>query len=124
MIIFSLQTKKHLLGWSMGLGLMTNFIINYLTAVSKNLSSCSPSGVCTQIYGSRLTNFGFPFVADVHDANNWWGFIPLEFWYNLLFWFFGSLIILSLIRYFRYRKAGFPSRLPADGNDIKTKAIH
>ena len=104
MTIFSLQTKKHLVGWSLVFGFFINLILSYLTPDYKNLSYCTSDGICTTIYGKQLTNFGFPFNVDIQNAYGLLDFFVLEFWLNFIFWIIVSFVILSLIRHFKTRK--------------------
>jgi len=91
MKIFSLQTKKHLVGWSMGLGIVVNILISLATLKSyQPICSISFLGPCTKIY-----TFGFP-LNNEHRSGEL--LIPLL---DAIFWIIVSLIILSLIRFFK-----------------------
>lgn len=94
MKIFSLQTKKHLVGWSVVWGLFINFVAKLVTY---RKDTCNPwvMDTCT-----KIESYGYPWryyetggKYEVELSN-----------FNIYFWLFVSLIILSLIRYFKYHR--------------------
>ena len=90
MTIFSLQTKKHLLGWSV------------VTGVGFHL------GFLWMTYRLNRKGFGFyDYYVDwplkIHITDYPDQFFLRNFIANTIFWFLVSLILLSLIRYFKYR---------------------
>lgn len=121
MKIFSLETKKHLVGWSVVLGMLLSlsvFAYSPLThesveirgskaygsfgfplqvkrqIVYDNMLNCPPGAICES---PRLW-------PDYGEPRGYTFYYQLNFWLNLLFWFLVSLIILSLIRHFKNRK--------------------
>ena len=119
MSIFSLQTKKHLVGWGVGLGMIlfigTSF---YFSSAIKYIGGT--------VEHSRVQS-GFPFkfvafdksICDVVDGCEPYIINPRQYEFmgigeiqnkgnlliDLLFWFLVSLIILSLIRHFKSKPA-------------------
>ncbi len=100
MKIFSLELKKNLALWGIILGL----IVTSLLFISNKLLTPSP----IECFGSNpvdcLVNpipgrpdFGWPI-----QFHNYHGFI-----YDLISWILVSLIILSAIRYFKYKNFKF-----------------
>ncbi len=103
MKIFSLETKKYVLGWSVVLGALTNWAIMILTTRSSNgLSLDSHSVACSDCYQAHM---GWPFALKYaalirYDYEN-----RLAGAGNFIFWIFIVFIILSLVRHFRNKKA-------------------
>lgn len=105
MKIFSLQSKKSLFYASLIIGLVLNILSMFM--VVRNFSSGALE------YMTKITFRGFPLpvstfgysgdiaVNSVKYANPY-VFIP--FIVNFIFWILAVFIILSLIRYFKYRK--------------------
>jgi len=86
MKIFSLETKKHLVGWGLGLGLVIDLVLSKLTLIAK------------WDYDAYIAYFGFPLNGAISQNH-----LPLDkiFLFNLFFWILISLIVLSLVRHFR-----------------------
>ena len=113
MEIFSLETKKHLVGWSVVLGLALGILVNGLVAYSP----CRPTqpgytGELTFAMDACIQNLqfrGFPFKyssygrAQIYYGNEAkdaiLGIYKSEI-FNVLFWALVVFIILNLARYF------------------------
>jgi hypothetical protein len=90
MEIFSLQSKKSLTAWSVGIGLLV-FIAGSLITLKSYQPICSVSflGICSKIY-----TFGYPWTAD-SDA------LLTKLPADLIFWILISFIVLFTIRHLR-----------------------
>jgi hypothetical protein len=96
MKIFSLQSKKSLVAWSVVIGFLLNwFSYTFIKSPSDKLNTnllCGSDSLC--INGPKI---GFPIHTDIIESQT--------FGINLLFWILAVVIILSLIRYFKNKKA-------------------
>lgn len=98
MSIFSLQTKKHLVGWGVGFGIVLNFVISLFTAKVNYFSVYF--GFPIKIYDS-ITALDFK-ESIWYALKGYFSFFTYpNMIINQVFWFLISLIILSLIRYFK-----------------------
>lgn len=96
MKIFSLETKKHLVGWSVSFAL--------ILFVGSNYFMQSIFG-CHEPVNLRYAPFcpGRPIAIDL-SRNSFGVNQLLVLITDFIFWFLVVLIILSLIRHFRYKK--------------------
>ncbi len=98
MSIFSLQTKKHLVGWSAVLGIIISLFFTFYPRVLQDPLD----------HWSRVVKFGWPIWYTViytdYGAVNFPKFYYVLISTNLLFWIVVCLIILFLIRYFKNYK--------------------
>ncbi|MBI3232285.1 MAG: hypothetical protein HYZ51_04365 [Candidatus Doudnabacteria bacterium] len=112
MKIFSLETKKHLAGWSVGVSLILNMVILIASVVGSRVAHDSPVFVST--YYAK--DFGFPFLLNIPTSvgeivveskflsiDHF--YFPNSFIWNFIFWVLVSLIVLNLVRRWKYRKA-------------------
>lgn len=96
MKIFSLESKKHLVLWSLAAAfLITKLISDKTFRYIPWVGHCDISGC----FSTGGTQFGFPLVVKVADFS----FVKVMIFQlaNYLFWFLVVFIVLSLIRYFR-----------------------
>jgi hypothetical protein len=101
MKIFSLETKKHLLGWSLICGVALNLLLNRITFVIVSPPTCQTIDSISCNSGS----YGFPlnvhfgnFQEDVLAVTLKQEVFPIL---NYFIWILVVFIILSLIRHFR-----------------------
>lgn len=87
MKVFSLQTKKHLVGWSVLLGVIVDYIIIKLTYGGY---------ACIQVVGAQCPSgyAGWPFKFDIWKQTDYLN-LP-----DLFFWIIISFIILFATRHF------------------------
>ena len=99
MKIFSLETKKHLIVWSMILGFSINTLVYFITDdfYYEACARLNPKYGCIGPAVVGPSDLGWPFEISR-------GLFDLGFWINFVFWFFVALIILSLVRWLKYRK--------------------
>lgn len=93
MKIFSLETKKHLVGWSLVFGFILKQIAYSLTVTSSYCGDDLLHDAC-KIYG-------YPYKVPY----SYMGEMGKDYlhWVNLLFWILVILIILSIIRHVKSR---------------------
>ncbi|MDR3643175.1 MAG: hypothetical protein P4L74_06145 [Candidatus Doudnabacteria bacterium] len=103
MKIFSLKSRTGLVAWSIILGFIINVIVSAL-AYAFGYVERTPAFCLTCISPQTVSYFyGFPFQVwlDRFSSPGIWEYY---FFFNLLFWIFVILVILSLIRYFKHKK--------------------
>ena len=90
MKIFSLQSKWALAGWSVVLGAVLDYLITSQTYEGMS---------CLAVVGTRcpLAEAGWPFKIGIWQQADYYNL------WNFLFWILITLIILTLIRYFKYK---------------------
>ncbi len=102
MKIFSLETKKYLVGWSLGFGVIL-LIISY--GWGQNEFSCGSYRAGVMDGCISHFKYGWPikfyFPSDGFSAPV---FLFNAFFISYFFWILASLFILSIIRNFKYRK--------------------
>lgn len=121
MKIFSLETKKHLAGWSVGLGMLLN-ILTFIFYTAKKCIDCSKN-TCLMMPGANCDYiFGWPLSKAYSIFNLVNGNPPATvymkygiFWLNLLFWALVVFIVLSLIRHFRNKNEAIHPRTKIQG---------
>ncbi len=108
MSIFSLQTKKHLVGWSVVLGLCLGLFFHTnterpLCRPLRDISKTEPLRELSACDFAKTNGWPFnhPTLKFQHNEPMYEFYV---FMGNILFWIFVSLIILSLIRHFRKPK--------------------
>jgi hypothetical protein len=101
MKIFSLETKKLLVWWSLGFG----FILNYIIIRVTEDSTCSAGSFFRCLDQLRV---GWPIE---YYNPKFFNTYPDELWklvaflsVNLIFWILISLVVLSLVRRWKYRR--------------------
>lgn len=96
MKIFSLESKKHLVVWSVVLGFAVNIVLNKIT-FKTNQCIPNPLGVMDGCVYNTIYGFPFPYWEG--------GFVnpPFDnlYKFNFIFWILIVFIILSLVRHFR-----------------------
>ncbi len=104
MKIFSLETKKHLVGWAIVLGFIINIII-LKTVLFKESCSVTPEDSLVPWAGLRICKYstGIPFrvVFNYFELRNDGPVHNLNYFLNIVFWIFVVLIVLSVVRHFR-----------------------
>ena len=98
MKIFSLQTKKHLVVWGGVLGVILNWFV-----MMKSLTFYIPSSVTGRVIGPIQT-VGFSFHSKVGENLYNPSIYRNYFYTNAIFWILIMLIILSIIRHFKYHR--------------------
>jgi len=100
MKIFSLETKKQKVWWSIILGIVTSLIVS-------KLSYRSYIPQCVELCASRLT-FGYPWRAlDGTQVINTFDFI-IKIIADTIFWTLVVFMILFIIRHFRNKQNQVP----------------
>src|SRR3989344_4125851 len=92
MKIFSLETKKHLVGWSVIFSIMlflySSFLFTKTVPCNDNFFS---------FIAGNCKSFGWPYSFTFFDP-------PTKLLVDFIFWIIVSLIILSIIRHFKGRR--------------------
>ncbi len=102
MKIFSLETKKHLVGWSLGLGVIL-LIISY--GWGRNEFSCGSYEAGVMDRCVSYFKYGWPIkFYSPSDGFSAPVFLFTSFLINYIIWILASLLILFIIRHFKYRK--------------------
>jgi hypothetical protein len=114
MKIFSLQSRTNLWAWSVVLAFIIDLVLYAVSQIEITVKQTCSSGMgCLDYLGGyrRTIDLGWPFKFHgyvlPYDPSTSAGYIILvqySFILNLLFWILVSLIILSLIRYFRNKR--------------------
>ncbi len=119
MKLFSLATKKHVVGWSVIGGLVVSQTVYYLTLKEQSNRQCFTYPL-SGLYGPTICEGDVGIPENTYFYGGWplgysnviGGFtrsIPefteINFWLNLLFWGFIVGVILSLVRWGRYRSS-------------------
>jgi K+-sensing histidine kinase KdpD len=89
MKIFSLETKKHVVGWGIIISITINIISNFTfydirPCIQKTLFS---------FLSNNCKFYGWPWHYSIYEIH--------YLLYNLFFWILVSLVVLSLVRNFR-----------------------
>jgi hypothetical protein len=111
MKIFNLETKKHLVGWSVVLGVIVNSGLFFVKKTECISCPFFPGQIC--LMGGGFSDFcttisGWPFSTSwTSDAFNRFTFVDYMFksyiLINLAFWIMIFLVSLSIIRRFKYK---------------------
>ena len=95
MKIFSLESKLDIVIWSIVFGFVVDFLLNLIVIQIP----CFGFG-CGELGAEGILRSGFPVYTQFQSSDfvetNLYGLI-----FNAIFWILVSLIILSLIRYFK-----------------------
>ena len=104
MKIFSLKSKTSLVLWAVVLGLFVNAVLFILSMRSYSCSSAAFDNLPNSNELAICTTVGRPFSLDVNIYTNTQNYV-FYFFVNLIFWILVVFMVLSLIRYFKYKKA-------------------
>ncbi len=119
MKIFSLETKKHLVGWGLVLGVAINFFVFNLSY--RDQSADGTFLIDPSVWVNVKQQIGWPFSVSRVICDPCYDIKPPFYTepgyfraYSLdtLFWIAISLIILSLVRHFRKKNQTFPPSRP------------
>jgi len=102
MKIFSLKTKKHLLGWGVILGILVNLIITFCTNLDEFSNPGFPLHIFKKLCEINLCE-GFNFGIKDYFLLFFKQYVWQSMISNQVFWILLVLIILSLVRYFKYK---------------------
>lgn len=104
MKIFTLETRKHLIGWSILLGVPIGWkIFNLTSSIDSNLieSTTTSSGYI----GEVILYFGFPFRQSVNVLLGYEAsFLIINWVINIIIWIIITFFILWIIKTIRGRK--------------------
>ena len=115
MKIFSLETKRHLIWWSVGIGLLAGLLANqiktdfYICTVNDDLTQnfrlrdLSKCDIAHDVYGWPFKSDGEYFSYEGQETSYVSFFIPI---FNISFFMVVILIALGLFRYFKYKSSG------------------
>jgi hypothetical protein len=98
MKIFSLETKKHILLWAIGLAILINFALAHTSIGNSYLKYCGGDACAID----DNDTFGFPIKYSYLKANP--GLLEYIFNANILVWIVLFFVIFSLYRRFKYKK--------------------
>src|SRR3989344_411053 len=117
MKIFSLETKKHLVGWSLVVGIITSVFVNKVSFIPElnNCVSLGTFGIASTapvFCFSGQGSYGFP--IRLSEGYTRVGLPTLyermQPFINNLFWIISVFIVLSLIRHFRNKNEAIHPR--------------
>lgn len=99
MKIFSIEKKRYVILWSFFFGFLANWLTNTVTKTTEECRVTDAGEFCPTVYHQ-----GWP-ISVTLDTMKIYGDEGLPILINLIFWILVCLIILSIIRYFRYRNS-------------------